>query len=99
MPLHDVGYRPWQGTRMNPFLRWITIALTGIRLVWRGTWIRRTAILTWIPAIVLSFGFLLYEQMEDNGQAAQMINGWIRFNPKAGEIVRQVMEDPETSSA
>ena len=34
MPLHDVGYRPWQGERLGSGSAIGVIALTGIKLAW-----------------------------------------------------------------
>ena len=62
MPIHDLGYRPWQGTRVPEVGRFWAIAVTGVRLAWKNRWLRRILYLTWLPALYLSVGFLFYEQ-------------------------------------
>ena len=62
MPVHDLGYRAWQGQLQSRSLRWWAIADTGIRLAWRGHWLRRLLIVAWLPALYIAMAFLFYEQ-------------------------------------
>ena len=62
MPLHDVGYRAWHGPKSSRLLRWWVVATVGIQLAFRSSWLSRTLIVSWIPAIVIGVGFFAYEQ-------------------------------------
>lgn len=62
MPIHDVGYRRWDGEVSSVWLRWAVVAGAGIRLVWKSHWLRRMLIFAWLPTAVTGFGFFLYEQ-------------------------------------
>lgn len=62
MPIHDVGYRSWQGELGNVWLRWIVVAGAGIRLMWKNHWLRRMLFFAWLPAAVTGVGFFAYEQ-------------------------------------
>jgi hypothetical protein len=64
LPLHDLGYRNWQG-RLTPLTtRWWVIAETGIRLASRINWLRRLLLLAWLPAIYMGVLFFAFEQSE-----------------------------------
>jgi hypothetical protein len=72
MPLHDVGYRAWQGDRRGSGSAIGVIALTGIRLAWTSHWLRRMVLLAWSPAIVFAMSFFAFEQAIDEGRLASM---------------------------
>ena len=54
MPLHDVGYRPWQGRRSGSLAAILVIASTGIKLAWTSRWLRRAVFFAWSPALVFA---------------------------------------------
>ena len=54
MPLHDVGYRAWKGTRRPPGSAAFVIATTGIALSWKSRWLRRAVLFAWSPALAFA---------------------------------------------
>lgn len=62
MPIHDLGYRKWQGLRSAESLRWTVIATTGIRIAWKSNWLRRMLIISWLPAAYMGVMFFAFEQ-------------------------------------
>ncbi|MFM8704542.1 MAG: hypothetical protein ACKOHG_11905, partial [Planctomycetia bacterium] len=72
MPLHDVGYRPWQGERLGPGSAIAVIATTGIRLAWTSRWLRRMVFFAWSPALVFATSFFAFEQAIDEGRLENM---------------------------
>lgn len=62
MPIHDVGYRPWDPPAGRLWLRWLVIATAGIRLVWKNHWLRRMLVFAWLPAVAMGFVIFAYEQ-------------------------------------
>jgi ABC-2 type transport system permease protein len=72
MPLHDVGYRPWQGERLGSGSAIGVIALTGIKLAWTSRWLRRMVFFAWSPALVFATSFFAFEQAIDEGRLANM---------------------------
>ena len=66
MPIHDLGYRGWQGKRLPAWTHWLVIAGTGIKIALRSQWIRRTVLLSWMPAFTLAVVFFAYEQANEN---------------------------------
>ena len=72
MPLHDVGYRPWQGDRRGSGAAISVIALTGIKLAWTSRWLRRMVFFAWSPALVFATSFFAFEQAIDEGRLANM---------------------------
>ena len=95
MPLHDVGYRPWEGTKSPLATRWLVIASTGVCLAFRSTWLSRTLILTWVPAIVFGVLFFFYEQSLVDRQFQQPIQGILMSSGMSMELVQSYMQDPE----
>ena len=68
MPLHDVGYRPWQGRRSGSLAAILVIAMTGIKLAWTSRWLRRAVFFAWSPALVFAGSFFVFEQAIDEGR-------------------------------
>ena len=68
MPLHDVGYRPWQGQRSGSLAAILVIASTGIKLAWTSRWLRRAVFFAWSPALVFAGSFFVFEQAIDEGR-------------------------------
>ncbi len=62
MPIHDLGYRGWTGSRTPPVTRFLAITETGIALAWRNAWVRRLVLVAWLPALYFAIGFMLLEQ-------------------------------------
>jgi ABC-2 type transport system permease protein len=81
MPIHDLGYRPWQGARVPELGRFWAIAVTGGRLAWRNRWLRRILYMTWLPAVYLSVGFLLYEQWLTQGGGERALTDFLSGFP------------------
>lgn len=73
MPLLDVGYRNWTGERTYASLRWLVVASTGIRLIWRGTWLKRLMVVLLIPSAVALFFFGVFEQSAEEPQYRNII--------------------------
>lgn len=88
MPIHDLGYRPWQGKLTVPILRFTAIAETGIALAWRNQWVRRMVVFSWLPAAYLAIGFLLFEQSLAHQTAADMASGFLGQFPQARTVLQ-----------
>jgi ABC-2 type transport system permease protein len=69
MPLHDVGYRPWNGTRTTYLTRLGVIAGTGIRLASQSQWVRRMIMFAWLPVVWWGVAFFAFEQAMGPGEA------------------------------
>ena len=73
MPIHDLGYRPWNGKLTPPSTRWAVIARTGARRVWQSAWIRRIVFFAWLPLLMLILIFLGFEFAAGGGPVSQQI--------------------------
>jgi len=96
MPLHDVGYRGWHGTKSWRWSRWWVVALVGIRLAFRSSWLSRTLAFSWIPAIMIGAGFFAYEQSIVNPQLRAGIANLVLISSGNSELARNVMRSPES---
>lgn len=62
MPLHDVGYRRWEGQRTSQMSRFWIITETGIRLASKSRWVRRMLFFAWLPVMYWGVGFFVIER-------------------------------------
>lgn len=97
MPLHDVGYRSWEGTKTSLLGRWFLVATTGVRLAFRSTWLSRTLILSWVPAIMVGIFFFFFEQSIVNVQYRRLIQGVVLSAGTTSDLAQQVAVDPESA--
>ncbi len=88
MPIHDLGYRTWQGKLTAPVLRFTAIAETGVALAWRNHWVRRMVVFSWLPAAYLAIGFLLLEQGLAHNREAELASGFLGQFPQAQTVLR-----------
>lgn len=88
MPIHDLGYRRWRGRRVWQAWRWWAIAETGLRLAWRGRWLRRLLFLAWLPAFYMGAAFFLYEQAvaESNAELRGVAMEFLRQFPPVAAL-------------
>lgn len=96
MPLHDVGYRGWEGIKSWRGLRWSVVALVGIQLALRSSWLSRTLAFSWIPAIIIGAGFFAYEQSIVNPPLRSAIANLVLISSGNRELAQAVMLTPET---
>jgi ABC-2 type transport system permease protein len=62
MPIHDLGYRTWQGPLVPQAGRFWVIAQTGIRMAWRNAWLRRLLFFSWLPAVYFAGLIVVYDR-------------------------------------
>ena len=52
MPISELGYRHWEGTRVPPARRWLAITRSHIKIAYRGSrLLRRFLIVAWMPLL------------------------------------------------
>lgn len=94
MPLYDVGYRPWNDTKASTSLRWLAIAITGVQIAFRSSWLSRTLIVSWIPALLFGVGFFVYEQSITQPQMRQFGGRMLQLSGASEGLVTAAMSDP-----
>jgi ABC-2 type transport system permease protein len=62
LPIHDLGYRPWEGKLESDMTRWWVIAAAGIKIAFRSSWVKRVVLFAWLPAITFGVFMLVYER-------------------------------------
>ena len=92
MPIHDVGYRPWDGATTNIAFRWTVVSGAGIRLIWKNHWLRRMLFFAWLPAAVTGIGFFIYEQSLEHQEWHAAVVHLIDWYPK-DQISRELGEE------
>ncbi|MCP4169202.1 MAG: hypothetical protein GY758_00335 [Fuerstiella sp.] len=66
MPIHNLGYREWEGTRESGASRWTVVAGVGIRRAWQSAWLRRIAFVVWAPPLAYGVLIFVFEQVLTN---------------------------------
>ena len=93
MPIHDVGYRGWEGRLESPWLRWTVIAGAGIRLTWKSHWLRRMLLLSWLPTVMFGLGFFLYEQTLERREIDRVLLMGLNWLPYSGPAINAWIHD------
>jgi len=62
MPIHNLGYREWDGHVERASSRWTVVTGIGIRRAWQSMWLRRMVFVAWIPALMYGALIFFYEQ-------------------------------------
>jgi len=62
LPIHDLGYRPWNGELKSMWSRLSMIANSGIALAGKNRWMRRILVVAWIPVLYWGVSFFLIGQ-------------------------------------
>lgn len=70
MPIHDLGYRSWPGKYSSDLFRFWVIAVSGVRVVGRNTWLRRVLLAAWLPTLLLAGVIFGYERLLENRSVA-----------------------------
>jgi ABC-type transport system involved in multi-copper enzyme maturation permease subunit len=91
VPIHDLGYRAWQGRLMPEASRFWVIAQTGIRLAGKNRWLRRLLLLAWVPALYLGVAVFLFEQALANQSYMQVALEFVGPFPGT-EVVREALQ-------
>lgn len=97
MPLHDLGYRKWEGQKTPLLGRWLVVASTGISLAFRSTWLSRTLVLALVPTIVAAVFFFFFEQSTANEEYREIIQGVAQTAGGSAELLKEIGEDPEAA--
>ena len=94
MPVHDLGYRNWQGRRTPRVLRPLVVARGGISLVWRKRWLRTMLMLAWLPIIVPAFGIFAFEFSSTDPGMQRAVFQFLRGPMQRPDLAVQAMTDP-----
>ncbi len=69
MPIHDLGYRGWEGASTPRWLRPCAIGRIGVRLSWKQPWLRRLCFVAWMPSLYFGLFFFAYEKLAEFANA------------------------------
>lgn len=97
MPIHELGYRAWDGPARPWSLRWWIIAETGIRLAWKSHWLRRMLMVAWLPAIYLGFSIFIYERSMTEPGVRIMASQLISRLPHSDVAAVALQANPDTA--
>lgn len=86
MPIHDAGYRAWEGPRVSEWTRWLTISSTGIRRASKSTWLKRLLFVALLPLLFFAIPFFLFEQSIRDPEVWRAFSGFTRGLPQAKQL-------------
>jgi hypothetical protein len=97
MPIAELGYRAWQGTRTGAMHRWLTISRSEVLIALQGSkLLRRFLIFAWVPILYfcpffLAIGYVANPE-NDLEQAALLTEIATEFLPPAA--IEQLRANP-----
>lgn len=94
MPVNDLGYRQWKGTRAAKWLRPVVVARGGISLIMRRKWLRLMLMLAWLPVLVPAFGIFAFEFSTTEPGLQEIIVEAFRRPLRRPDIAEMIMSDP-----
>lgn len=97
MPIHDLGYRAWDGKRAPRIVRAGVVARSGIALVWRRRWLRTMLMLAWIPILVPAIALFAFEYSSTEPGLQRFIVNLVRGPLGQPELAYQIVQDPDTA--
>ena len=62
MPVHKVGYRPWEGKKSALWNRWWIITETGFQIAFKSSWVKRILLISWLPILYWGLAVFMIEQ-------------------------------------
>ncbi len=98
MPVHDLGYRGWDGRRMPRILRPLDVARSGIALIWKRRMLRLMLMLSWLPIIVPAAAIFAFEYSSSSGEMRGLVEVVLR-SPMIGkhELADMAQSDPASA--
>ena len=92
MPIHKVGYRPWEGERLPAHQRWWIITSTGFRLALKSRWVRRLLFVCWLPVFYWGLGVFFLEQYLARPELNQAIEATVAVQESQRELLTHLEE-------
>lgn len=97
MPVHDLGYRAWQGDRAEQWLRPWVVARGGISLIFKRRWLRIMLMFAWLPVLLPAFGIFAFEYSSTNPSLQELIVNMLSQPLGQPELAVQIVNDPEAA--
>ena len=94
MPIHDLGYRAWEGKPVAHVLRWAVIAQTGIRLAWKSHWLRRMLFVAWIPVVGTGIFLVFFEKSLEGPEERAAFSAAVQWHPLGRSLRLNPFEAP-----
>jgi hypothetical protein len=94
MPLHDLGYRSWEGRRTPAWRRSWSVAATGAALIWNSRWLRAMLVLAWIPMLAHATVIFLFEYWSAEPEYQRLVVQLLRGPLDRGDLVDLIRADP-----
>jgi ABC-2 type transport system permease protein len=96
MPVHDLGYRSWDGQRTHRLLRPLSVAASGISLVWQRKWLRLMLIIAWMPIVFPAMGIFAFEFSSTEPEMRDVTEGLLRGPLGRPDLAFMAGNDPDS---
>lgn len=96
MPVHDLGYRSWEGRRTPQLLRPLSVARSGISLVWQRKWLRMMLILAWMPIVFPALGIFAFEYSATEPEWRDTTEGLLEGPLGRPDLAFMASNDPDS---
>jgi len=95
MPVHDLGFRGWEGRRTPPLFRSWFVARSGVALVWRRRWLRLLLVLAWLPIIVPAIGIFVFEYSSTDPDLKRFVAQVLGGPMGRPDMAQAALQDPD----
>lgn len=95
MPIAELGYRHWKGALSAPWLRWLAITNTGVRLAFKSALLRRLLFMSWLPVLVFAGVFFIVGLLTDQSWRDNGVVGMVR-RTLGTSMVLALRDDPQS---
>ncbi len=95
MPVHDLGYRAWGGRRTPRILRPLSVARSGVSLVWQRKWLRMMLILSWMPIVFPALGIFAFEYSATESEMRKITHELLRGPLGRPDLAFMATENPD----
>jgi hypothetical protein len=98
MPVHELGYRHWEGERTSPAVRWMAISRMGISIAFRSKILRRLVFLAWAPLLYFGPFFFGVGYLTDSNASVRARTEWTPMmrGMLGRDLAQRVVNEPES---
>ncbi|MEM1226431.1 MAG: hypothetical protein AAGJ40_12085 [Planctomycetota bacterium] len=94
MPVHDLGYRPWNQRRAARWVRPLVVARGGMALVYKRRWLRFMLMAGWLPVLLPAMGIFAFESSATDPELQRVIVGIVSRPMGQPELGQLILDDP-----
>lgn len=97
MPIHDLGYRPWDEPPTSDHSRWRVLTEAGVRQAWRIAAVRRMVLFSWGPAVLAMVLLFFIEQATSRPEVRRGLIDMLNDMPASTKAMIELDKGPDAA--